>query len=115
MPGSGWVKSELQLPCLCHTPSVEGVFFYLPLATFFGFEALETESGFAIALRNCGWDTPCCCTRLIGQTARLPVGFTPVRVIQIRDNDTLAGRGMEKLAIADEDTDMLAPTTGVEK
>ena len=86
-----------------------------PLATFFGFEALETECGFAIESRNCDWDTPCCCTRLIGQTAGLPVGFTPVRVIQIRDNDPLAGRGMEKLAIANEDTDMLAPATCIEK
>ena len=51
----------------------------------------------------------------LAEAAGLPIGLAPVGVIQIRDDDTLAGGGMQKLTILDEDADVLGASSGVEK
>src|SRR5574344_1342634 len=51
----------------------------------------------------------------VAEAAGLPVGLAPVGVIQIRDDDSLAGGGMQELAILDEDADVLGAAAGVEK
>ena len=51
----------------------------------------------------------------VAEAAGLPVGLAPVGVVQIRDDDPLAGGGMQELAILDEDADVLGAAAGVEK
>src|SRR5574344_469096 len=51
----------------------------------------------------------------VAEAAGLPVGLAPVGVIQIRDDDSLAGGGMQELAIIDEDADVLGASPGIEK
>ena len=51
----------------------------------------------------------------LAEAAGLPIGLAPVGVIQIRDDDPLAGGGMQKLAILDEDADVLGASSGIEK
>ena len=121
MPGSGWANTATQA-----TPKYPlnrgGIFLNLTASRA---DACSYKSGlFVGASKAC--DLFFCvgaseardkllAMNLLTEAAGLPIGLAPVGVIQIRDDDPLAGGGMQELAILDEDADVLGAPSGIEK